>query len=1085
MTPEVSTAISKDLVDKAKRWKQLARPPPKPGNARGDPNRSPDRPPPSPPLPELDPILTDDVDKYEVASLYIKDALAGRESVACIHDQSTLRALKLVRNKAWNQLLNVCTIFHLILPMVEIQRCLPCMGMQKLPEALNSNSLHLGWRPTLLGSMWIECLLWLLYAYDLYKVTISSSHTVHKRIDASIREKASNGGGVVRGKMEPLPSSSLAKLPPWHVARMCMVGLLGFGLLTNIFAHYVFGITWHRWSRVTLPFLFISRRTYLKHFVGGVIRVLPRMLPVAFLMSFVGFFYAFLGYIVYRNEPRDTSFLGDLDLFGRPTSSALTFLRIFTSIPFMLDVEHSYRGKKGIQVMGLSYGVIMVIFLGALVPAVANRNFQYQREESYNWVKRQRKLALTRAFMLLRRKDGTKGGTVDGSVGKEDWVRLMACLRPDCNAGHTSALFDAAMKAEDPSSCALALAAKEEREEREEREDRRRRLSIGGFFMLCALTKASFSRAEGNRHKASGGSGGGRSVTAWTRFRQRLAAWISWSFPGSTFPLSRQILNVAVIVQGYQVMASGNDDESNPSWAYVLGIFLIAFFCFQAALGMIVQGPRLYITQWNYALGMCLNLIGVAYYLGFWFDGEAWRSFYHILQASRIVVLWHVLHRLGTTSSEVATRLELVVPAVLRASVVLFAVTYSYSVLAFAMYCATPLGTEPLGNVADHSMVQRWAFYKDVISFASLYQSFASMTDVIMLSNWPMFMDAAGDVADVLMARIFFYSFKLLTFYYVMPVMLGFIVSSYMVAEIPGVGTVEKPLTLGMANRSSPHADASSSSRASKRDRAGSGGAKGAGAADSETDGSCDQATPRRSRSSGSISGEKSTPKTPLPAGDDGNSGRSHGSKFGFSTLADDDRDDIDVENLIEEGGVPKSEAGADGDGGAADDDADDPDDDLSSSCPSSSGEDSSAPVVITSHSRSMSQTFWGAEQAKDHAQDGSAEASTEMQESLNRLETENASLRALVDSMQMDLQMANARLYDELQTPGRDRSPSPARASTRRGGVDTSGIAGKPLASFMSPDSMAPPRKRVGSANSVGGMEAIFETEDEEVGLS
>lgn len=31
-----------------------------------------------------------------------------------------------------------------------------------------------------------------------------------------------------------------------------------------------------RWSRVILPFLFISRRTYLKHFVGGMIRVLPR-----------------------------------------------------------------------------------------------------------------------------------------------------------------------------------------------------------------------------------------------------------------------------------------------------------------------------------------------------------------------------------------------------------------------------------------------------------------------------------------------------------------------------------------------------------------------------------------------------------------------------------------------------------------------------------------------------------------------------------------------------------------------------------------------------------------------------------------
>lgn len=48
---------------------------------------------------------------------------------------------------------------------------------------------------------------------------------------------------------------------------------------------------------------------------------------------------------------------------------------------------------------------------------------------------------------------------------------------------------------------------------------------------------------------------------------------------------------------------------------------------------------------------MCLNLIGVAYYTGLWFEGEGWRSLYHILQASRVVVLWNVLHRLGPTSS--------------------------------------------------------------------------------------------------------------------------------------------------------------------------------------------------------------------------------------------------------------------------------------------------------------------------------------------------------------------------------------------------------------------------------------------------
>lgn len=60
----------------------------------------------------------------------------------------------------------------------------------------------------------------------------------------------------------------------------------------------------------------------------------------------------------------------------------------------------------------------------------------------------------------------------------------------------------------------------------------------------------------------------------------------------------------------------------------------------------------------------------------------------------------------------------------------------------------------------DADLDARWAFYKDVVSFGSLLQSFASMTDVIMLSNWPIFMDAAGDVGNWYVATVFFYSFK-------------------------------------------------------------------------------------------------------------------------------------------------------------------------------------------------------------------------------------------------------------------------------------------------------------------------------------
>lgn len=54
-----------------------------------------------------------------------------------------------------------------------------------------------------------------------------------------------------------------------------------------------------------------------------------------------------------------------------------------------------------------------------------------KKHNSYAWVKEQRKLALTRAYMLLRQPDGT--------VTREDWVRLMACLRPDCSEDHVRA----------------------------------------------------------------------------------------------------------------------------------------------------------------------------------------------------------------------------------------------------------------------------------------------------------------------------------------------------------------------------------------------------------------------------------------------------------------------------------------------------------------------------------------------------------------------------------------------------------------------------------------------------------------------
>lgn len=62
---------------------------------------------------------------------------------------------------------------------------------------------------------------------------------------------------------------------------------------------------------------------------------------------------------------------------------------------------------------------------------------------------------------------------------------------------------------------------------------------------------------------------------------------------------------------------------------------------------------------------------------------------------------------------------------------------------------------------------------KEVANFATLPQSYASMMYIVMFSNWPMFMDAAGVVGNLVVAKVFFYSFKAIGFYFVMPVSLG------------------------------------------------------------------------------------------------------------------------------------------------------------------------------------------------------------------------------------------------------------------------------------------------------------------------
>lgn len=62
--------------------------------------------------------------------------------------------------------------------------------------------------------------------------------------------------------------------------------------------------------------------------------------------SSVFFFKSVVCFCPAEHNRQDASFLGGLPLFDEPGSSALTFLRMFMSIPFMLDTEQKYGGRK-------------------------------------------------------------------------------------------------------------------------------------------------------------------------------------------------------------------------------------------------------------------------------------------------------------------------------------------------------------------------------------------------------------------------------------------------------------------------------------------------------------------------------------------------------------------------------------------------------------------------------------------------------------------------------------------------------------------------------------------------------------------
>lgn len=712
------------------------------------------------------PPLEPNIDRFSAAAWYIREALQGTQVIAHIHTLKQLKAVGFLRSRNLSRIFTCLCFFHLLLPFMEYP----------LGTETDWKSLYYNWRPTMLGSSCIELGLCIVYMLEIFCIYV-------------IRDRCSG--------------QPFWKTNGWAALRLCLVTFQLFDISVFIGSRYA-GVRYDwplmfRWSRCVTPFIVISAGTYRRFFLSGLIRVLPRLLPVGLLAVFIMSFYAFIGFILFNHTRVHSDILQQLELFATLPTSMVTMLRLAMSIPFILDLEILYKNSTGIILFSLSYAIATVLVLYALVTSIANNLSQQQHQESYKRIMAQRTRALSLAFTTV--------ADDHGCVPAYAWFQIMKRLRPSVTEHECGLLIEIACT----SSGSSLQSFEDTSYTSEARFPYKISLDRPTFFQLCALTEAHITgenvALENGLHHTTTST----SFTTWLAqfspdFLRKILKKIGFRakkcrrflnsvyFWGKPFCVSPRwiVFHILVLLQGVQLvmvytvregpMTPGQEFSANVLGPF-LGNVLLTLFWVDACVFAFTHGISCAYHDWTFRCNFILNVIGLVHSVGYWPKGMEEEKTYALLASLRVLCLWNVLSRLQDTlhSSDVAKRLVLVIPSLLKCLTVLFAVVYAWSVVAYGLLWNTPIGIGGTASVKDDALMKRWMLYSHVIGFDNFGMTFLSMIDVMLLSNWTLFMDAAADVTrHPALATSFFYVYKMLLFYYIQPVVLGFTVQSYM-----------------------------------------------------------------------------------------------------------------------------------------------------------------------------------------------------------------------------------------------------------------------------------------------------------------
>ncbi|CAM9385084.1 unnamed protein product [Chrysoparadoxa australica] len=781
------TQVDEDLVTRGNRWEDLA------GgrSVQGE----------GPRAEALEPGL----DRIEIAALYINDALAGGLMWSHISNSWALEVTKIMRSKCFVNFYRGLLSLHLLLPLLEVTQV----------EGQDSNALISGvgfpW-PTVYGSSCVEVFLCVFY---LAKILLS------RYVELSAHVKFHRMG--------------------WAYARMALTA----GLLIDL---ALFFITWSlgnrhyfRWGRAFVPFILITLMPQTRLLLGSVIRVFPRLMPILALVLFAVLFWGFFGFLLFNQVQGKEGFYTSLEFFGTLQSSWLTALRIMSSSPYILDLEENYPGRA-CRIYCVTYSWISIVLLTSLVTAVANKLFKEVNIEAYQLVRVRRAEALQSAFDLIK-EEGESEPTVD--LGS--WLLLIRRMRPDLSAYEAAALFDAAnvqggnegkkmggerhsfrqSRSNSGSSCLKSGEGREKSEKSAASESASGSLpqllpsmpsmSKTIFFRACSLIGEDVSSPhveesplpvllEGQAErlqstKSMGSSSQGEHSTRsnlrrrWLHLRKRIWDLLHYHVHvfGESFNLHWAIYYVAVVAQAAELFA--RNGSHRPSLACVVtGYALLALFCLDSVLVMVAyNGSGMDWCHWNGIVINCLILVSLLVQRTT--SGAHCSQAYSIITSLRLLMLWRILRR-GTFGG-VARRIELILPALLRAVFISTSVIYAWSVVAHGLLRDAPISHIDPAAWKGYDSVSKFLNYQDDLGFTTFANSLVSMFDIVILSGWTMIMDAVAEVSgENAKWRLFFYTYKLSMFYYVLPVMVGYTVQCYIAVALKPVHSEVMPAEL-------------------------------------------------------------------------------------------------------------------------------------------------------------------------------------------------------------------------------------------------------------------------------------------------